>query len=361
MGHDLAVGRSWIAGRRGDDGSDQGDDTDDEAELDDSDVADATDAPADPDPSGDEPDLDTTDGGDAAATEPDTAEPGATDLDKSASVSEPPAGRVAAALQEAKDSLLEITPLQWAWMAGSVVLGALLMALVGIARDTADGTVDRDHAELWNSAIGQLGAVLVILAVLYALGWLHEAGVNSSYQRWGLRWSPFILIGCLLPGLAVLGTSWEPYERIGALAADSLTSAAFEELAFRGLLLIVVARGLAEHRHGVLLSAITVGVVFGLVDLSVSSLLLGTLFSLAVVRLILDTNSIWPAVVLHAMFDWLGEFPFLDDGTGEGSGWTTLAVLVVIVAAAHAGRRLAGEHAPWQALMSPNVAPVPRR
>ena len=348
------MGRSWIAGRRSDDGSDgdDGGDIDEHAETDvdtgDETTPEAADAPE-------------TAVVDEASAQTDAAEQLDEQPSDTAGPDDTPTGRAAAVLSAVQRSILDITPLQWAWMAGSVVVGIAVTVLVNISRDVADGTVEGEHAEQWNSAIGHLAAVLVLLAVFYAVGWLHEVGVNSGYQRWGLRWSPFVLVACLLPALGIPGTSWEPYERIGAVAADVLSHAAFEELAFRGLLMLVIGRGLSDHRHGVLISAIAVGVVYGLVDLSVGSLLLGVLFSVVFVRLLLDTNSIWPAAVLAAMFEWLGEFPYLDDGTAEGSGWTTLGIVVLVVAAAHAVVRLAREHASWQALRSPNIAPVPRR
>lgn len=352
------MGRSWIAGRRSDDGPDGDDegDIDEHAETE-TDADAASDAEITPEAA----DAPETAALDEASVQLDAAGERDEQPSDAAGPDDTPTGRAAAVLAAVQRSILDITPLQWAWMAGSVVVGIAVTVLVNISRDVADGTVEGEHAEQWNSAIGQLAAVLVLLAVFYAVGWLHEVGVNSGYQRWGLRWSPFVLVACLLPALGIPGTSWEPYERIGAVAADALSDAAFEELAFRGLLMLVIGRGLSDHRHGVLISAIAVGVVYGLVDLSVGSLLLGVLFSVVFVRLLLDTNSIWPAAVLAAMFEWLGEFPYLDDGTAEGSGWTTLGIVVLVAAAAHAAVRLAREHASWQALRSPNIAPVPRR
>lgn len=281
-------------------------------------------------------------------------------IGESSSVAAATTRRIATAWDESIISVRGLVGVDWLWIGVTLLAGAALMVLANITTDIADGWVEGEHGEAWTSAIGHGLAAALILAGLIAVGWTHEAGVSSDYQRRGLRPSALIVAACLIPALALIGSSWEPVERIGSVAADVAANGLFDEFAFRGLLMVFIARKLADHEHGLLIAAVVVALTFGIVHLSPAMLLLGPLFSLAFTRLVLDTNSIWPAVVLHALVDWFFEFPFLADGTAEGSGWRVWSVLLVIAAAAVAIRRLAVERAAWQSLMSPNIVPVPR-
>jgi len=257
----------------------------------------------------------------------------------------------------------EITMRQWAWLASGFVMAISLIVVRDKFVAEAEQRLTWEHADLYSQAFGQAAAGLIVLMLITALGLsheagMHEAGITSDWQRRKMTGSWVLMVGCLLPVLAIRGSSWNSVGRLGAVAAEFASTAFLEGVGFLGLIFVFLARRLASHDHGVFISAVATAVIYAATQGSGSMFIMAPFFVLAFIWLLFEVRSIWPVVVLFTLFRWLAGLPFDMDGAGEGSGWVTVAKLVVVVAAGLAVRRLVTITDPWQAVMSENVAPV---
>lgn len=227
-----------------------------------------------------------------------------------------------------------------AWKAGvqAFGIGVGLVVLQSIITTTAEGLVTGDEAEIWAAAIGEWIMGLLVLAVLWRLGWLRWVGVTSSFRREGVSSSGWLFAACLLPAIGVATTSWEPAGRILALAVDYLATGFYEELAFRGLISVFLVRAWRHRETAISSAAVLSGVIFGVVHLQPLLLLVGPLFAVAFTRLQIDARTIWLSMVLHAAFNWFTEFPFDADGTTTDH-WAQVVAIPALVLAGVFGHR----------------------
>ncbi len=266
-------------------------------------------------------------------------------------------GKVSLA-DEVLGAIREISMRQWAWLASGFVIAIGLIVVRDKFVTEAEQRLTWEHADLYSQAFGQAAAGLIVLLLITALGLSHEAGITSDWQRRKMTGSWVLIVGCLLPVLAVRGSSWNSIGRLGAAAAEFASTAFLEAVGFLGLIFVFLARRLANHDHGVFISAVATAIIYAATQGSASMLIMAPFFVLAFIWLLFEVRSIWPVVVLFTLFQWLAGLPFDTDGAGEGSGLATVAKLVVVVAAGLAVRRLVTTTDPWQAVMSENVAPV---
>lgn len=110
---------------------------------------------------------------------------------------------------------------------------------------------------------------------------------------------------------------------VALTAANCLAVALFEELAFRGAILTLLLKRFGGSRRGAVAAVALSSALFGLVhlvnlagspDLTVETLLqplytaaIGMVLAVVVLR----TGSIWYAVLLHALFNFIGDLPLL--------------------------------------------------
>jgi len=231
----------------------------------------------------------------------------------------------------------------WRSVAQGLGIGIGLLVAGGIISATAETALSGAEKEIWAAAISEVIMGFGVLFLLWRLGWLRLAAVTTRWRPRGIPGSAWIIVACLLPAVGLASTTWEPTERIVALAADYLATGFYEELAFRGLIFVFLARAWQNYQWGIVTAATVSGIIFGVVHFNPFLLILGPLFALAFCRLQIDARTIWISVVLHASFDWFTEFPFNADGT-SGEHWSQAVALGALVVAGILGFRALRAH-----------------
>ncbi|MCP4958922.1 MAG: CPBP family intramembrane metalloprotease [Actinomycetia bacterium] len=246
------------------------------------------------------------------------------------------------------------------WMAigGGVLLAIGFTWLRTVITGRAESELDTEFFELHSSTIASGLSGLAVIALLTSAGWRHLAGVSGTWVRQGLIPSGLVIVACVLPLVTILDSSWETPWRVGWVTIDHLADSFFVEVLFRGLVFVFIANALRRHHYGVLWSTVVTALIYGIVGGGWSMLLWGTLLSIVFTMMTLDCRSIWPAVALHGLFEAFSDLPFDAQGVPGSTGWRTVSLLLLAVAAIVALRRLAAIRDPWTALMSVNVAPL---
>jgi membrane protease YdiL (CAAX protease family) len=171
------------------------------------------------------------------------------------------------------------------------------------------------HAEEWGEAASDLVARLLAAAaatgLVLWLGWWRHAGF-TPVREWSnphLYWLPALLVGfVLVVGAMRYGASpgWLALTVPGAFATGYL-----EELVIRGIILLVLLRAWRHRPRGALAAVLVSGLIFGLAHyanladpdprpLGVTAQVLTTTFvGIGFGALVVRTNTLWPAVVLH--------------------------------------------------------------
>jgi uncharacterized protein len=190
------------------------------------------------------------------------------------------------------------------------VLGGLLGPLVLGAVPPGDA-----HAEEWGKAGSALVTQLLVAAAATALvlwlGWWRHAGF-TPVREWSnlhLYWLPVLLVLVVLVfGAMRYGASpgWLALTVPGALATGYL-----EELVIRGIILLVLLRAWRHRPRGVLAAVLVSSLVFGLAHYAnlvdpdprpltvTAQVLTTTLVGIGLGALVVRTNTLWPAVVVH--------------------------------------------------------------
>lgn len=262
--------------------------------------------------------------------------------------------RRAQVANRARAVVVEVSGREWAWVGLAVALAIVGRVVESRFRASATSRLDVEHTDLYASAVGHVLMAVVLAALLVGLGWDHEAALTSQRRQRRLRSSWVLVVGVVVPLLAVTDSSWDAPGRLGATVVDLASLALVDGLLLRGLVFVLVARALARHHHGVLIAAIVASVLFGVLATNVVLPFLG----LALIWLTVETRSLWPSVVVHFGYELFAALPFDAAGEPQGSGWGILGGVVVIAAGVLAARQLAEIDDPWPALMSQNVAPV---
>ncbi|GAP22619.1 CPBP family intramembrane glutamic endopeptidase [Leptolinea tardivitalis] len=203
----------------------------------------------------------------------------------------------------------------------------------------------------------QQGIVSLLLFVFIAqLGLLTEGGFTRP-SKWKAVWLIWpLLIYSVLNGSEMIGGPLKSNLTDGSLIALYvllyISVGTIEEFLFRGLLLPVMLRKWGSTRKGIFLAVIISSAVFGLVHIinllagrrdlltTGTQILYGTFFGVFFAALMLRTNSIWPAVFGHFLFDLCGNLTELSVGwvftrkeptTTVNGALITLAVLLPLL------------------------------
>lgn len=181
--------------------------------------------------------------------------------------------------------------------------------------DMTAGTGQIALTDLHPFIIGETLSLLGLLVVVAALRWWRATGLVARADRAGLRlfgWiliPPVLMVGALWAFIATQAAAVTLVPGPGAIALLALLIGLFEEILFRGVLF----HGL-RARHGagraVVLSALLFGAfhlvnaVFGQ-DLFLTLIQISTAIALGLFLavIVLQTRTLWPAVVLHALWD----------------------------------------------------------
>jgi uncharacterized protein len=200
---------------------------------------------------------------------------------------------------------------------GWVVLVGLLAAISYAAHFASDGDIPDDALYRWSTAIGGLVQYAIILVIVLALArglapatlglrapasWRAAAGwlVASIVAIWviGAILNIFLKAG---EEQGLVPDGWDP-DRAAAFAANfvvvALVAPIVEELTYRGL-------GFAAVRDafGAVVAVVVTAAAFGLAHGLVVALPVLTIFGLILAWLRLRTESLYPPIILHALFN----------------------------------------------------------
>lgn len=195
-------------------------------------------------------------------------------------------------------------------------------------------TFDRQTASYLSGTILQ-GAFCILLVICISKLWgLKDAGFTGQ-KDWRQLW----LIWPILP--LILLMAWPLFD--GTLTINTakplvitsyilvlLSTGFYEEILCRGLVLTLLLRKWGSTRKGIYLSVILSSLLFGLVHLSnfflgrssflgsVTQVIFATFLGIFLAACILRNQSIWPAIVFHAIFNICGDLGAIAVGTDFG-------------------------------------------
>jgi membrane protease YdiL (CAAX protease family) len=163
---------------------------------------------------------------------------------------------------------------------------------------------------------------IILVALISSIGLLKSAGftkLNEWRQLW-LGW-PILLLSILNGWSVFNGTMLIDTTKPGLIilyALLFLSIGLFEEILFRGVVLIVMLQKWGSSQKGVYQSVIISNLIFGLVHITnffmgrysllaatvqtVYAVFIGVFFAACLLR----NNSIWPVILLHAVFNMCG-------------------------------------------------------
>jgi membrane protease YdiL (CAAX protease family) len=189
-----------------------------------------------------------------------------------------------------------------------------------------------------------LGAGAFILAVVCWQGW-WDVGLDrgASLQGWSLTWLPMLYIVAALGYTAVVGLP--PLSILGLILLNTFFVGFSEELMFRGALLQAFRRAMPIW-GAVLLTSVAFGSihtlnVFLTGDLKAAALQAAAAFlsGLVFIALRLRTGSLWPPILLHALWDFAtftlsaaSAAQGSGDATGtDGAGWVQFVPILLVL------------------------------
>jgi membrane protease YdiL (CAAX protease family) len=170
---------------------------------------------------------------------------------------------------------------RWSTVVGGAVQYGIILALVlVIARGLAPAVLGLRRPPSWRAAAGWIGASIVLI-------WIIGAALN-----------PFLEAG---EEQGLVPDEWDP-DRAAAFAANfvvvALVAPIVEELTYRGLGFAAV-----QQFFGGGVAVVVTALAFGLAHGLVIALPVLTIFGLILVWLRLRTKSIYPPIILHAIFN----------------------------------------------------------
>lgn len=201
------------------------------------------------------------------------------------------------------------------------------------------------YGQYIGGTIGRVVSILILLMVLFRLGWLRPAGFTRPglWQTWLIS---LLLLAFWIPASAYAVTGNFDFAisdsaLLSLLTLFFLAQAFLEEVAFRGLILYAFVRMWGSTTPGIIKSVLVSSLLFGCMHviyiLSGSPLpavllqIVETFFlGILLAALVLSGNSIYPAVFFHGIVN-LAAFLNLSANSSDGiatSSWLLLNVLM---------------------------------
>ena len=199
------------------------------------------------------------------------------------------------------------------------------------------------------NTVGRLILMVILLAVLFRLGWLRPAGLTRPGQ-WQ-AWLIMLLALVYVMGVSTyamtgrLDLSFSEQALPGAAALFILVHALFEEVVFRGLILVALVNVWGGTTRGLVKSIVVSSLFFAGMHVinviggnplpvvllqSVGAFFLGILFG----GLVLSGRSIYPAVLLHGIANLIGNLNLgVNPAAGSSpSAWMVQSALIIPLA-----------------------------
>ncbi len=186
------------------------------------------------------------------------------------------------------------------------------------------------HSEAYIAGIQQSILAIVVVVVLWKMGWLRAARVSSRPRPARNWWSYALIPTALIPFISFGDIDWGRTAAIFASAFDYGTTGVVEELVFRGLVMTGLSVGLGGKSKASLKVIVASSIFFGLVHLSPVGIVFATVFGLGFAHLTISTNTIWWSVLVHFGYDFLTDLPRATTGT-ENRWFVMVPILLLIV------------------------------
>ena len=226
-----------------------------------------------------------------------------------------------------------------------VIIAALpLLLWLEVGKPTL--TEDAVLAPLVSMTLTRLLGATVFLALLLYKGYHVIHPLQKPFLK-GILFTlpPFLVVVNNLPILSMIGGDAYLVHNAPVyllwFAAECLAIGLFEELAFRGVIFLMLAAGRHTTRKGLFWSLILSSAVFGgvhLINIFMGAGIGPTILQIGYSFLIgamctvvlLKTRNVWLCVVLHAVYDFCGN---LMPTLGTGTWWDTPTVIFTAVLA----------------------------
>ncbi|MCF7929914.1 MAG: CPBP family intramembrane metalloprotease [Acholeplasmataceae bacterium] len=203
----------------------------------------------------------------------------------------------------------------------------------------------KDQNMITNSILRLLGGfVFIIIITGFGYSKLFKA---SHFWKSLVIIIPALIISinnfpiiAFLDGRAVLT---EPVYRVYLFFIECLTTGFFEEIIFRGIILIFLVNKFAHLKNGLLLSIVMSSLFFGLIhifNLYSGASIIDTLMQVGYSFLVgmmwavmfLKTKNIWLVMILHATFNFFGQVMFyLGNVDGRYDIYTIVLTIVLAI------------------------------
>ena len=223
-----------------------------------------------------------------------------------------------------------------------VGIAVLLFFEVGKPILSTDGTLQNLYTMIITRGVG----AIVFFAILVNLGYCVLNPIRKPFGKALLFCIPAALV--VVNNLPLLSMIWgdayfvhgEPWY-IFCFALECLAIGLFEEAAFRGVALLLIAENRRQTKKDLFVSIVLSSAVFGVIHLANIlagsspgavilqigySFLIGAMCSVV----LLKTANLWLCVMLHAVYDFCGN---LMPTLGGGTWWDTPTVIFTAVLA----------------------------
>ncbi len=188
---------------------------------------------------------------------------------------------------------------------------------------------DGPHRDQLAAGLQQTTLAVIVVSLLWRMGWLRISGVTSHLHRPTTWWPLVILPAGLIPLAGLVDTNRHAVAQIVASTFDFVSTGVVEELMFRALVLTGLCIGLAGRRRDRKIIVGANAVLFGIPHINPVGIVFAAVFGLAFVHLAISTNTIWIGVVVHACFDLFTDLP--DSTAGITGGWYLPAALLFVL------------------------------
>ena len=226
----------------------------------------------------------------------------------------------------------------------TVACAALLIAYEFLIGDLLFSTLDESIRSLVDMTVTRLLGAAVFTVILIYLGYKVLNPIKKPFFKGFIFCLPAYAVAInnfpffsVIKGNATVDASvW----KILLLAAECLAVALFEEMAFRGVILLGFAEKRRTSRFGLFIAILLSSAVFGgvhLLNIFTSSpiavlmqigysFLIGGMCSVV----LLNTANIWHCVAIHAIFNFSGA---VVPTFGEGEIWDSFTIIITAIIA----------------------------
>jgi membrane protease YdiL (CAAX protease family) len=229
-----------------------------------------------------------------------------------------------------REHLLQHAFVQRPYLTGFAVTVASFLFTGGTRALITSLLVDGPRVEAVAAGLQQTLLAIVVLVLLWRMGWIRRARIWSRAHQPSTRWTWLILPAALIPLAGLFDVDWTKTAAIAASIFDYTTTGVVEEFVFRGLVLSGLAIGLEGKPHSSLKAIVASSFLFGLPHISPVGIVFATVFGLSFAALTLSTNTIWIAVAVHIAFDLFADLP--DATAGISGRWYVFVPVFFVLA-----------------------------